>query len=820
MASQYLARLGIVLGVDSGELVQGINAAKKQFKDFSNQVEKDTKAAAREFDSLKTATEDYGRTLTKVEQIQREIERGRFMFASQNVKDRLLEQAKAYDAQAAAMKKTTGALTEQQKMQVGFQLTDFFTQIASGQNAMIAFIQQGGQLKDTMGGIGNAVRALTSYITPFSVALGSVAAAIGSVAYAFITAEKQSANLRDALILTGNTAGTTQAQIVALSNVLASDLSVSYSKANDVLLALVSSGKFSAQTFDVMGRAIIQFSKLAGVDAKEAAEKLMNAFDGTAASAKSLNNQYGFLTLSQYRQIEALERQGKAQEAIEIGSKAFLQSIEEQERKLGTLEKVWKALGDAVEYAKNALLSFGRDTDQDKLLELARKIEITASNVGGTDTESIANRSKNKQLLQQQIQEYTDLAKKMQDDMLKAETDAEKKREEKRKIDLYGRSGGLQSQIQVQREAQKAQIEAYFKVAEEVANEAQMIEIELQKKITEAVIEEYQKNQDSFGYQAAELAKKRVAKVAEAEAEAQKQRMSLLIKNRQAQFAEETRSSTEAANATVARENETYAARSALAIRFFEEERNMLHESARLRMEAGMLGATPRELQVAKSRLDLEKQIREMKERNDIDALDKQNFEDSMRRNQELKEMNFQLIESLQRVQGMYDAVWSNMSSAIEQFVRTGKFSIKDFTRSVIQDMLIMQMRLQAMQLVRGLLGSFFAQQMGPVQGAQALPFSFSRYEQRAAGGPVSGGSPYIVGERGPEIFMPSGSGTIIPNNMLAMGSSGPSVVYNGPYIANMSAIDTQSGIQFLAKNKQAVWAANQSAQRSMPVSR
>jgi hypothetical protein len=34
----------------------------------------------------------------------------------------------------------------------------------------------------------------------------------------------------------------------------------------------------------------------------------------------------------------------------------------------------------------------------------------------------------------------------------------------------------------------------------------------------------------------------------------------------------------------------------------------------------------------------------------------------------------------------------------------------------------------------------------------------------RAGGGPVSGGSPYMVGERGPELFVPTGSGTIVPN--------------------------------------------------------
>jgi hypothetical protein len=38
----------------------------------------------------------------------------------------------------------------------------------------------------------------------------------------------------------------------------------------------------------------------------------------------------------------------------------------------------------------------------------------------------------------------------------------------------------------------------------------------------------------------------------------------------------------------------------------------------------------------------------------------------------------------------------------------------------------------------------------------------------RAAGGPVSGGSPYLVGEKGPEIVVPGRSGTVIPNNMLS----------------------------------------------------
>ena len=48
----------------------------------------------------------------------------------------------------------------------------------------------------------------------------------------------------------------------------------------------------------------------------------------------------------------------------------------------------------------------------------------------------------------------------------------------------------------------------------------------------------------------------------------------------------------------------------------------------------------------------------------------------------------------------------------------------------------------------------------------------------RAAGGPVSAGGTYMVGERGPELFTPSRSGSIIPNN--AMGGGGINITVNG----------------------------------------
>jgi hypothetical protein len=42
----------------------------------------------------------------------------------------------------------------------------------------------------------------------------------------------------------------------------------------------------------------------------------------------------------------------------------------------------------------------------------------------------------------------------------------------------------------------------------------------------------------------------------------------------------------------------------------------------------------------------------------------------------------------------------------------------------------------------------------------------------RADGGPVTKNFPYVVGEEGPELFVPNKSGTIIPNNMMPQADS------------------------------------------------
>lgn len=166
----------------------------------------------------------------------------------------------------------------------------------------------------------------------------------------------------------------------------------------------------------------------------------------------------------------------------------------------------------------------------------------------------------------------------------------------------------------------------------------------------------------------------------------------------------------------------------------------------------------------------------------------------------------------------VFKSITGNMTSALDNFVETGKFSFSDFAQSVLKDLLKIQLRMQAMQLfstIGSSLGGIFN---SAVRGINQSSPDFVG-PKAADGGYID--RPTLVGENGPEIFIPQRSGTVIPNQQLSNMSGGePQVVYNGPVIQNMNAIDTQSGLQFLAKNKMAIWSANQSAARSVPTNR
>ena len=153
-------------------------------------------------------------------------------------------------------------------------------------------------------------------------------------------------------------------------------------------------------------------------------------------------------------------------------------------------------------------------------------------------------------------------------------------------------------------------------------------------------------------------------------------------------------------------------------------------------------------------------------------------------------------LTPLKQGQQMAEAVFSSMGSALDKFVETGKFNFGDFAKSVIQDLIKIQLRAAATQLLSAAFGSFF-----PIPG-------------KAAGGPVQSGQPYIVGEKGPELFMPNSAGTIVPNDKLS-GSAGGGSTTNNYY--SISAIDAKSVAQLFAENKMTLLGTVRQAEKELP---
>jgi hypothetical protein len=225
------------------------------------------------------------------------------------------------------------------------------------------------------------------------------------------------------------------------------------------------------------------------------------------------------------------------------------------------------------------------------------------------------------------------------------------------------------------------------------------------------------------------------------------------------------------------------------------------------------------ELQLEAQRNYLQ-QINEMEDANLQASIDRQKSW-AAGWNEAFKEYTEAAARASDRGAAAFQSVVSNMESALRKFVDTGKFSFGELVGSIIKDLAYMELRAQASAIFSMLWGSI-SSSFGGFGGGGANPSAGKIMSGKASGGYID--APTLVGENGAELFIPSTPGTVIPNGswqqMAAAGSGGSGITVNGNYIANMSAIDTQSATQFLAANKNAIWASYQSANRSVPISR
>jgi lambda family phage tail tape measure protein len=151
------------------------------------------------------------------------------------------------------------------------------------------------------------------------------------------------------------------------------------------------------------------------------------------------------------------------------------------------------------------------------------------------------------------------------------------------------------------------------------------------------------------------------------------------------------------------------------------------------------------------------------------------------------------------QVENTVSSSFKGMEDALVNFATTGKLSFSSLVNSIIADMA----RMAVQQSITGPLASWalglFGGGGGNPGGGFSSDASLLSYidGKRADGGPVSSGSSYLVGERGPEIFTPTSGGRIIPNGQLgAGGGGGPTIIINATIGSVASQTDVIQGMQ------------------------
>jgi phage-related minor tail protein len=161
--------------------------------------------------------------------------------------------------------------------------------------------------------------------------------------------------------------------------------------------------------------------------------------------------------------------------------------------------------------------------------------------------------------------------------------------------------------------------------------------------------------------------------------------------------------------------------------------------------------------------------------------------------------------------ENIFKTATRGMEDAIVNFAKTGKFEWKGFLGSIVEELLRSN--------VRQLIAQVFGGGGGGGGGGSILGSIFgSLLGGKAIGGPVQGGTPYIVGERGPELFVPNaGGGQIVPNDKLA-GMGGGTALTQVTY--NINAVDASSFRSLVAQDPEFIFAVTEQGRKRMPNSR
>ena len=341
-------RLGAVIESTTNKLRQQQLALTEEGRAAIAEAEAKQKAtnAGRDFvASLKQQADSIGKTRAellemKAAQLGVSTEAAPFINA-------LKQQEQALKKQQNAMG-LAGISAGQYKMamrQLPAQITDVVTSLASGMPVWLVAIQQGGQIKDSFGGIGNTFKVLLSYINPLTVGAVALGVALAAIAKAGYDSWKSQRDLANALVLTGGYAATTTGQITSLTDEINKTSSATVGSIQAIATSLAQSGKYSINQIKAITKTTAEWAAQTG----ESEKAITGYFDSIAKDPvkglAELNDQFNFLKEGQLTYIESLRKTKGETAAAEAATKLFADTMDKRLKDIADsatpLETMW-----------------------------------------------------------------------------------------------------------------------------------------------------------------------------------------------------------------------------------------------------------------------------------------------------------------------------------------------------------------------------------------------------------------------------------------------------------------------------------------------
>ncbi|MGT5426417.1 phage tail tape measure protein, partial [Escherichia coli] len=256
------------------------------------------------------------------------------------------------------------------------QFTDVATQLAGGQSPWLILLQQGGQVKDSFGGMIPMFRGLAGAITLPMVGATSLAVATGALAYAWYQGNSTLSDFNKTLVLSGNQAGLTADRMLVLSRA-GQAAGLTFNQTSESLSALVKVGVSGEAQIASISQSVARFSSASGVEVDKVAEAFGKLTTDPTSGLTAMARQFHNVTAEQIAYVAQLQRSGDEAGALQAAHEAATRGFDEQTRRLkanmGTLETWADKVGSAFKSMWDAVLDIGRPESSAEMLDKAQQ---------------------------------------------------------------------------------------------------------------------------------------------------------------------------------------------------------------------------------------------------------------------------------------------------------------------------------------------------------------------------------------------------------------------------------------------------------------